>query len=260
MNFPFSIQIGEIKLLWHSLLEPVAFFIGFRFFLYLRKRQGDVIRKNRVWILMAAIFGALIGSRILGGLEDPRQIAIADNVWIYFYQNKTVLGGFLGGLWGVELVKKIIGEKQASRDLFVYPMLLALFIGRIGCFSMGVYEETYGIETTAITGMNLGDGLKRHPVALYEMFFLCLLCFCLIVLDKKIKLENGARFKLFMIAYILFRLFLDFIKPHYTLSVGLSIIQVACILGLLWYAPYIIKPKKLLLPINQKLKPVQKTN
>ncbi|MDX1936290.1 MAG: diacylglyceryl transferase, partial [Flavihumibacter sp.] len=105
MNFPFSIQIGEIKLLWHSLLEPVAFFIGFRFFLYLRKRQGDVIRKNRVWILMAAIFGALIGSRILGGLEDPRQIAIADNVWIYFYQNKTVLGGFLGGLWGVELVK-----------------------------------------------------------------------------------------------------------------------------------------------------------
>ncbi|MDX1938440.1 MAG: prolipoprotein diacylglyceryl transferase, partial [Flavihumibacter sp.] len=159
-----------------------------------------------------------------------------------------------------ELVKKIIGEKQASGDLFVYPMLLALFIGRIGCFSMGVYEETYGIETTAITGMNLGDGLKRHPVALYEMVFLCLLCFCLIVLDKKIKLENGARFKLFMIAYILFRLFLDFIKPHYTLSVGLSVIQVACILGLLWYAPYIIKPKKLLLPINQKLKPVQKIN
>ena len=109
MHFPIEISIGSTKILLHSIMEPLGFFIGFRYFMFLRKKQGDVIAsENRTWILIGAIFGALLGSRLIGGLENPPQISIADNVWFYFYQNKTVLGGFLGGLWGVEIIKKII--------------------------------------------------------------------------------------------------------------------------------------------------------
>jgi len=98
--------------LLHTILEPAAFFAGFRFFLLLKKRKGDIIESsNRTWIIIAAIFGALFGSRLVGGLENPLEMASADNVLLYFYLNKTVLGGLLGGLLGVELVKKIIGEK-----------------------------------------------------------------------------------------------------------------------------------------------------
>jgi prolipoprotein diacylglyceryltransferase len=215
--------------------------------LWLRKKQGDVIRtSNRTWVIIGAIFGALVGSRLIGGLEDPPQITKADNILLYFYQNKTVLGGFLGGLAGVEIVKKIINEKQASGDLFVYPMILALVIGRIGCFTMGIYEETYGTVTNLPWGMNLGDGLSRHPVSLYEMIFLILLWFCLKRIQKNISLQPGALFKLFMIAYLVFRFLLDFIKPHYTFNIGLSTIQLTCIAGLLYYSPYIIQPKKFL--------------
>jgi phosphatidylglycerol:prolipoprotein diacylglycerol transferase len=57
---------------------------------------------------------------------------------------KTVAGGSLGGLFGVEVVKNIIGEKQKSGDLFTYPIILALIIGRIGCFTTAIYEQTYG--------------------------------------------------------------------------------------------------------------------
>jgi prolipoprotein diacylglyceryltransferase len=227
--------------------EVLAFFIGFRYFLWLRKKRGDAIKTpNRTWIIIGAIFGALIGSRLIGGLEDPTEIKKADNLLFYFYQNKTVLGGFLGGLAGVELVKKIIKEKQASGDLFVYPIILALIIGRIGCFSMGIYEETYGTVTKLPWGMNLGDGFSRHPVCLYEIFFLLVLWGCLRTIRKKLTLEHGALFKLFMIAYLGFRLLLDFIKPHYTFDVGLSTIQLTCIVGLLYYLPFIIRPKKLL--------------
>lgn len=229
------------------MFEVLAFFIGFRYFLWLRKKRGDAIKTpNRTWIIIGAIIGALIGSRLIGGLEDPTQITKANNVLFYFYQNKTVLGGFLGGLTGVEIVKKIIKEKGASGDLFVYPIILALIIGRMGCFSMGIYEETYGTVTTLPWGMNLGDGLVRHPVSLYEIIFLWVLWVCLWIVQKKFALQQGALFKLFMIAYLGFRFLLDFIKPHFTFNVGLSVIQLTCIAGLLYYLPYIIQPKKLL--------------
>ena len=51
-------------------MEPLSFFIGFRYFIYLKKKQGDVIPAgNRTWILLGVIFGALLGSRIIGGIE-----------------------------------------------------------------------------------------------------------------------------------------------------------------------------------------------
>jgi len=176
LKFPIYIEVGPAKILLHVVFEVLAFFIGFRYFLWLRKKRGDAIKTpNRTWIIIGAIIGALIGSRLIGGLENPTQITKENNLLFYFYQNKTVLGGFLGGLTGVEIVKKIIKEKGASGDLFVYPIILALIIGRMGCFSMGIYEETYGTVTTLPWGMNLGDGLIRHPVSLYEIIFLLVL-------------------------------------------------------------------------------------
>ncbi len=140
----------------------------------------------------------------------------------------------------------MVGEKKASGDLFVYPILLALIIGRIGCFSVGIYEETYGTVTNLPWGMDLGDGLSRHPVALYEMLFLALLWLALRQVDKKWALAPGARFKLFLMAYCCFRFLLDFIKPHYTSGIGLSTIQVTSLVGLLYYYRYILHPVYLL--------------
>ena len=69
-------------------------------------------------------------------------------------------------------------------------------------------------------------------------------------IEKKYVLAEGGRFKIFMIAYLFFRLLLDFIKPHYTFIIGLSTIQLVCIAGLLYYGAYILKPKKLILLPN----------
>ena len=247
MQFPVELHFGKNSIPLHALMETVGFFIGFRYFLFLRKKQGDVIESNnRTWILIGAIFGALAGSRLIGSLERPTELVTAKNIWEYIYNNKTVLGGFLGGLFGVELIKKILGEKHSSGDLFTYPMLLALIIGRIGCFSMGVYEETYGTPTKLFTGIDLGDGLMRHPVSLYEIVFLGLLWLGLRKVEKIYLLAEGGKFKIFMIAYMLFRFLLDFIKPSYHIVFGLSTIQLTAIFGLLYYYRYIVHPTKLL--------------
>lgn len=246
MTFPVQLHIGSLQLPLHAVLETAGIFLGFRYFLFLRRRQGDSIEPaNRVWIIIGALFGAVLGSRLIGALENPAAWWAADNKLLYFYQNKTVVGGFLGGLWGVEGMKKYIGEKRSSGDLFVYPMLLALIIGRVGCFSMGVHEETYGVATAAPWGMNLGDGLQRHPVALYEIGFLVLLWIALRMVQQRVALTPGALFQLFLMAYVLFRFSLDFIKPHYTFPFGLSTIQVTCLAGLAYYLPSILHPKKL---------------
>lgn len=248
MNFPFTIQIGGTKILWHVLLEAIGFIAGYRYFVYLRAKQSDTIKnETRTWILIGATFGALLGSRLIGGLENPLAMLASKNILAHFYENKTIVGGLLGGLFGVEVVKKIIGEKQKSGDLFTYPIILGMIIGRIGCFSMGVYEETYGTATSLPWAMNLGDGLLRHPVALYEIFFLGCTWIFLVTVENKFVIAAGAKFKLFMILYLFFRLMLDFIKPHFTFSFGLSAIQLACIAGLIYYSPFILNPKKLLL-------------
>ncbi|MCD2426182.1 prolipoprotein diacylglyceryl transferase [Niabella pedocola] len=248
MEFPVYLHLGTQKILLHMVTEIASFFIAFRFYRYLKRKRGDTISgMNRLYILLGATLGALLGSRLLGGLEDPVALAASASPLQYFYLNKTVVGGFLGGLAGVEIMKKIIGEKQRSGDLYTYPIILGLIIGRIGCFSMGVHEETYGLPTNFFTGMNLGDDVLRHPVALYEIGFLLLLALLIRYLERLVPLDSGARFKIFMIGYLLFRFVLDFIKPHYTWPVGLSSIQIACLLGLLYYFRYIIQPKRLLI-------------
>lgn len=234
MSFPFQFQIFGHTYYWHFIFETLAFFVGIRLYYFQKRKIQDPISEiNRLYILIGAMIGALLGSRIIAMLENPSEIT--HQTLLIFYQNKTVAGGFLGGLFGVEIIKKIIGVKIASGDIYVIPIIVALFIGRMGCFSMGIAEPTFGNETTFFTGMNLGDGLKRHPVALYEMGFMVVF-FILFKLQKNKPLINGDRFKLFMVLYFLYRFSVEFIKPYHPLYLHLSSIQWSslCIFGYYW--------------------------
>src|SRR6478735_11783650 len=114
----------------------------------------------------------------------------------------------------------MIGEKKSSGDLFTFPLILGMMIGRIGCFLNGIAESAYGIETSSWMGMNLGDGIFRHPVALYEIVFLILLWIVLANIKSKQALKEGMIFKFFMIAYLGFRFLLEFTKPHVNIFMG----------------------------------------
>jgi prolipoprotein diacylglyceryltransferase len=243
MNFPIQIELFGDRFHLHYLFEVLAFFIGIRVYYYLKRNAVDPISDdNRLWIMLGAMVGALIGSRLVAVLEDPS--ALSSLTFRYIYESKTIIGGLLFGLFGVELIKKVIGVKIASGDLYVVPILVALFIGRIGCFSMGIDEPVYGIETQFVTGMDLGDGLLRHPVILYEMLFLLLLLF-LFHLIRNIQLLNGDRFKLFMVLYFVFRFFIEFLKPYHALFLNLSSIHWSAIFIVIYYYKFIIRLAKL---------------
>lgn len=243
LNFFSDFDVSKNVMTLHYLFETLAFIIGVRLYYYKKKKISDPITDiNRLWIMLGAMVGALVGSRLIAILETPANINQV--TLLTLYQSKSVAGGFLGGLFGVELAKKIIKVNVASGDVYVVPIIIAVFIGRIGCFLAGVAEPTFGIETSFITGMNLGDGLKRHPVALYEMV-LMLVLLMLFKLIKNKEMLNGDRFKLFMVLYFLYRFLVEFIKPYNVLFLHLSSIQWSGIAIFLYYYRFLIRIIKL---------------
>lgn len=238
MSIPFEPILFGIKINVHLILEYLAFFIAFRYYVYLRKRSADQISStNRLVIILGAIIGAFLGSRIMGFLENP-VFELEGVKWIALFNIKTIMGGLFGGLIGVEWAKKCVGESQSSGDLFTFPIIVGIIIGRIGCFLSGTNEFTYGSQTHLGTGMNLGDGVLRHPIALYEIIFLLLL---FITLKKCTFKTSGMRFISFMLAYFTFRFTIEFIKPNHFFVLGLSSIQWLCIICWLYYLPILTK-------------------
>jgi prolipoprotein diacylglyceryltransferase len=254
-QFPVSFQWWGYSITLHGILEFLAYFIGFRFYLLQRRKQGDTITDaNRIWIIIGAIGGAIVGSRIVGAFESWQNLAKTNNLFLYILGNKSIVGGLIGGVWGVEVTKLLIGEKQKSGDLFVYPIIIAMLIGRIGCFSMGVHEDVVGFPTTFFAGMDLGDGILRHPLMLYEIVFLSFLFLVSRFMQNRMTLTTGALFKLFMISYLFFRFAIEFLKPHESYFAGLGAIQIACVSGILFYIRYILKPSLLLNTSNTSIK------
>ena len=236
IDFPVTVELFGHSVLIHPILETVGIFIAMRYYAFLRKRNKSSLTTIQSFsIIIGALIGALLGSKIIGTLENPQALLDAKNQFLFFWTSNTIVGGLTFGLIGVEIAKKIIGHKESTGDLIVFPLILAMIIGRIGCFLTGVYEQTFGVETATIFGMDLGDGLMRHPVALYEIVYLILLWIVLKIVQKKYIYPSGYLFQVFMFAYFLFRFCLDFIKPIHPIFLGLSSIQLTCVCVIIYY-------------------------
>lgn len=244
MKLPFEPVLFGYSINIHLVFEYLAFFLAFRYYILLRNQNKDTITSNnRLSIILGAAIGAFLGSRIVGFLENPLLTSSTDNI-IQLLNMKTIMGGLFGGLLGVEIAKKIINEKQSSGDLFVLPIILGIFIGRIGCFLSGINEFTYGIKTSSFLGMDLGDGVLRHPIVAYELLFLIVMFLIFKNLQKRWALQSGSLFKYFMLSYFGFRFFIEFLKPNTFFILSLSTIQILCVICYGYYAQFIIEKIK----------------
>lgn len=219
----------------HLAFEIIGYIAGAAVFVRIRSRHKDnVPDRARAAVLTGAAIGAAIGMRVLFWLSYP-DVSISS-----LFSGKTVVGGLLGGLAGVEITKRILGVKRSTGDLFVFPLITAMCIGRIGCFLTGPLDRTAGVPSHVPWAIAIGDGVPRQPVALYEIAFLLMIIPLLLWVRRNTGVE-GDMFRTFMIAYLAFRLFEDFLKPDPPpLYAGLSAIQFACIGGLAYYFAILI--------------------
>ncbi len=189
-------------------------------------------------IILGALLGAGIGNKVVFWLERVDLWHLIAKEPFALLQGQSMVGGLLGGLLGVELAKGLTGHKQSTGDRFVFPLLLAICIGRVGCFIAGLSDGTSGNPADVAWAIDYGDGVRRHPAQLYEILFALLLWTALVRLGHRLAVVPGLRFRLMLSAYLLWRLIVDSIKPvPYVWFLGLSGIQVVCLFGLLLYLP-----------------------
>lgn len=221
---------------WHFFFESLAYIVAFRLYLSQRQKAGDFLPDAIRWkIVAAAIAGAAIGSKVLYWLEDPARTLHQWNDLRYLLAGKTILGALVGGTATVEIVKSRSGIRRRTGDLFAVPITIGIAIGRIGCFLAGKQDDTYGSATSLPWGVDLGDGVRRHPVQLYEVAFTLGLAIALARVRPP-RFAEGDRFRFFLLSYYSWRLFVDFLKPGARFA-ALTTLQWACVAALLWYLP-----------------------
>lgn len=254
MTFPVIWTVAGVPIHAHQVMEWLGYFLGYRLYIHLRQRRGDHLHDyRRLVVMVAAIAGAALGSKLLAWAEDPSVTAAHLADLSFLMTGKSVVGGLLGGLVTVELVKLAVGEREATGDLYALPLILGMAIGRVGCFLEGLPDYTYGVATSLPWGVNFGDGVYRHPTQLYEILFLGILA-GFIIWRSRFPYRRGDLFKLFMAGYLGWRLFIDAFKPYTPVFVGLCSIQLACLAGLLYYAPRLprlLVPRKGGVPVCQ---------
>jgi len=214
--------------LLHSLLMLVALLASY--WVYRRNRERlDLTNDHKRFLSLAALLGAFVGAKLPFVIESDWS---GLSPWIHWLSDgKTVLGGIFGGYIAVELTKAFLGIRQRTGDSYAVPVAIGLSIGRIGCFFGGC---CYGTPTLLPWGVAFATAPDRgeyfrHPTQIYEALFHGLSIVILIFIEYR-GWYNGQRLKLYLLAYLIFRFFTEFIRPEPILVLGLTAYQIACLL------------------------------
>lgn len=233
VQFPVVFHVLGHPVPAHPVLEMLGYTVGFQTYLLIRRRrEADplaaalVPAETMLWLLVACVFGAFCGAKILAWIEswpDYWSHRSDPAVWI---GGKTIVGGIIGGWAGVEIAKKILGVAVRTGDGYVIPLCLGIAIGRIGCFLTGLPDHTYGTATGLPWGIDFGDGIRRHPTQLYEVIWLLGMAAIFWRAGAGWRRDTGGQmFRWFIVGYLLFRFAIEFIKPSFKPYAGFSAIQ-----------------------------------
>ncbi len=207
----------------------------------LRGQGGGLRQPGHFAVVVGLLLGAAVGNKAVFLVERPDVLArLLGGEGLL--PGQSIVGGLLGGLVGVELAKWLTGQTRSTGDALVGPLIAGIVVGRVGCFLAGLHDDTYGLPTTLPWGLDLGDGVPRHPAPLYEIGFLLALGALLWRGRAQLAAVPGLQFKAFLAAYLAWRLLADGLKPvRVPYPLGLSGIQWVCLVALALYLPLLVR-------------------
>ena len=227
----------------HGAIEFAAMALGAALYRQARRKSqlSAVTAPGAFALMVGLLLGAAIGNKLIFAIERPDLMLAWWHGEAPLRLGQSIVGGLLGGLIGIETAKAITRQPASTGDLMVLPLCFGIALGRVGCFIAGLNDDTYGLPTTLPWGVDMGDGIPRHPTALYEIAFLALLGTLVTRERARLAPVPGLAFKCFLAAYLLWRLLIDGLKPvRYSYPLGLSGIQWVCLLALLAYLPLLL--------------------
>lgn len=205
-----------------AVISSVA--IGFGVYhYYLRSALEKTASRLNPWYFLVLSCGSIGGAFLLG----TANLYISGEHII----GRSILGALFGAIITIEIYKLIRGIKGSTGYMYLVPFTVLVIIGRLGCYFSGLEDHTFGIETSVPWGVDLGDGIFRHPVQLYESLamggFLIISLF-LFKYRTQFIILNG--FYLCAGFYAAQRFFWEFLKPYSTWIGGYNIFQIVCII------------------------------
>lgn len=141
----------------------------------------------------------------------------------------SVAGALAGAIVGVEIYKRLRGVRGSTGGLFVGPFALGVVIGRLGCLFAGLPDATFGVPSRLPWAVNLGDGIGRHPVQLYESLSMALfLAAYLLALRSRAAWALRRGFYALCLVYGAQRFGWEFLKPYPPVVGPLNLFHVLC--------------------------------
>ena len=190
-----------------------------------KKKLNKKAESMLVWML---VFGMMCG-RIAYIIVNPNEFSTwmsYINIWQGGLISWGVLLGVILGVIASKLSSKIkSAEFYEIIDLMAPYLILAIAIGRIGCFLRGC---CFGIPSDLPWAVSYSKEAAVHPTQLYHSIADFIIFFLLLKLRKKkekIKENNtdskysffkthGSIFIMFLILYSAERFFIDFLRYH----------------------------------------------
>jgi phosphatidylglycerol:prolipoprotein diacylglycerol transferase len=216
--FPF---VDSIKLQPFGLLVAIGILFGSRIAEWRGERRGVpryLVADFLVYVVVIGLIACMVLNVALYEPEKFAQMGQAIASWFgsgekvdFPYPGLSSFGGFLGGaltaLWyrqkkGVSLM--VLG------DIFCFAFPFAWLFGRTGCF---VVHDHPGTVTDFFLAVNdyHGQGVARHDLGLYEVFWSAAMIPLLLFLDRKPR-PWGFFMALVPILYAPIRFALDFLR------------------------------------------------
>jgi hypothetical protein len=176
---------------------------------------------------IALAIGALAGAWLLGSANSLRSLLATPS--------HSVAGALAGGILGVELWKWRRGIRRSTGGAFVLPLAVGIAVGRLGCFFAGLADFTYGAPTSLPWAVDLGDGIARHPVQLYESVTMALFALAYVrARSRGAAWATRHAFHALVIVYAAQRFVWEFAKPYPPLVGPLNVFHLL-MLGLIAY-------------------------
>jgi len=187
----------------------------------LREAAQAVARKVDGGYFAALVAGAIPGAWLAGSMNTLRGSSPA--------LSHSVVGALVGAIVAVEIYKRLRGVTGSTGGIFVGSFSIGVVVGRFGCFFAGLPDGTYGTPTALPWAVNLGDGVGRHPVELYESAAMAIFLIAYLAgLRGRAPWAMRRGFYAMCVWYGLQRFAWEFLKPYPTVLGPFNLFHILC--------------------------------
>ncbi|MEP6494950.1 MAG: prolipoprotein diacylglyceryl transferase family protein [bacterium] len=204
-----------------------------------------------LWIVAGSLIAGAIGAKLGNVLRYVVVTGDSSLESAVVRAGRSILGGLAGAYLGAVVTKRLLGYTRKTGDLFAPAVALGMAIGRWGCF----LSEQVGTPTTLPWGLRLSaDALARvphcpyckpgvalHPSFLYESAFHLIMFALLLWYFRPRTTVDGDLFKIYLLAYAVFRFFVEFVRGNETVWLGMSASQLFLIPSTLLLLAYFLR-------------------